>query len=1033
MPGPSLRGQPASGITQPHHHVNKTMPLPSSHDGFSPRSFLSRAFVLLLGLGLAVSLSAQTAATGAISGRVLNPVSGEYVRNATLALAGTNLSVQTDGSGYYRLLDVPAGEATLTVTYPGYNTITEKLTVTAGDTAVRDFEITAIGSTEKRGDETVRLETYVVSAEREGNAKAIAEQKAAMNVKAVVSADNFGEIAEGNIGEFLKFMPGIVLDYVETDTRAARMGGMEARYGSVTLDGNSVANAGGNSRQFEFEAMSINNIEAIEVNKTLSADIPGDAPAGSINLRTRSALDQKRPTFNFTAAFIGNQYEHSLSKTPRHDDSEHAKSRPTIVLDYSTGPILGGKLALAVSAASTSVFKPQYRQSLSIDYASATAQARQAPLITAINFKDGVKMTDKNSVGLKLDYQPFGPQLRFTLTGGYTGFSDAIANRNLGFAVNAAQNAVGSTLTRVVANPVAGANTNVNHSGGTGNKRIDTRNLALRGEYKGARLTVDGQVSYSVAMLQNGSDHLKQLDRANLRLSRISWTAERDSVESTAWTFTQTSGLPWDDLASYGTADVQANNIVTGRTKTKTQQFNEMINAKYVLPWKIPSFVKTGLYHQILTRDAFRKNQYTATWVGPTGNQLTSPMPASIADFRIGPAFGGNIYSLPVPDKTALFNLLTSNPAYFTQTESNRASDLDALFSGDQDVEEEVMAGYVMGNARVGKFAFQAGVRYEATDTMAKVFKRIPDAENPFPANTINRINYRWSQGKVVTNGSYADVLPSAAMTYKFTPNLILKLGYHKAIKRPELDRLAGQWVIDEANQTVSLPAPNLKPERSEKFSAMLEYYFEPASTASVHVFHSTIENSSERSGFLPASEFGFGNDPIFADYEFRGWRNIPGIRTIKGIETSYSQQLTFLPGPFLRGTSVFASYSVYTTDPDPGDFVRNVVTGGISFRFKDFSAALKGTRTPDIWTGDNTVTSTNNTYFFPGDREYKKERYIFDIDVSYKLTRRLTVFVSGRNAFNSGNTWYYPDSDGRIRQAEKYGGQWTLGVKGRF
>ncbi len=981
----------------------------------------------------AIPLHAQSGATGSVTGRVFNPASSEYVRNAEVSVAGTNLAVQTDGSGFYRLLNVPTGEATLQITYPGYNTLTEKLTVPAGNAAVRDFEITAIGSTEKRGDETVQLETYVISAVREGNAKAIAEQKAAVNVKAVVSADNFGEIAEGNIGEFLKFMPGVVIDYVETDTRAARMGGMEARYGSVTLDGNSVANAGGNSRQFEFEAMSINNIEAIEINKTLSADIPADAPAGSINLRTKSALDQKRSSFNFTAAFIGNQYEHSIKPTPRHDDSEHAKSRPTIVLDYNTGPILGGKLALAVSVASTSVFKPQYRESLSTDYNSATAQARQAPLITAINFKDGVKMTDKNSIGLKLDYQPFGPQLRFTLTGGYTGFSDAIANRNLGFAVNAAQNAVGSTLTHVVANPVASANTNVNHSGGTGNKREDSRNLALKAEYKGSRLKVDGQVSYSVVMLQNGSDHLGQLDRANLRLSRISWTADRDSVDSTAWTITQTSGLPWNNLNSYGTADVQTNNIITGRTKAKTQQFNEMLNAQYVLPWHIPSFVKTGLYHQVLTRDAFRKNQYTGTWVGPTGNQLTSPMPVSIADFRIAPAFGGNIYSLPVPDKTKLFQMLTTNPTYFTQTEANRAGDLDAMFSGDQDVEEEVMAGYVMGNARVGKFTLQAGVRYEATDVMTKVFKRIPDAENPFAANTIARIAYRWSQGKEITNGSYADVMPSAALTYRFTENLILKLGYHKAIKRPELDRLSGQWVIDEAAHTVSLPSPNLKPERSEKVSAMLEYYFEPASTASVHVFQSNIKNSSERSGFLPASEFGFGNDPIFFDYEFRGWRNIPGTRTIRGIETSYSQQLTFLPGPFLRGTSVFASYSVYTTNPDPGDFVRNVVTGGISFRFKGFSAAIKGTHTPDIWTGDNIVSSTNNAYFFPGDREYKKERYIFDVDMSYKITRRLTVFVSARNAFNSGNNWYYPDSDGRIRQAEKYGGQWTIGVRGAY
>jgi iron complex outermembrane receptor protein len=1011
------------------------MPLSSFADGVSPRSFPGRAFVrplvtLFLGLAAAM-LPAQTGGTGAISGRVFNPSSSEYVRNAEVRVVGSDLTTQTDGSGFYRLLNVPAGEATLSVTYPGYNAITDKLTVTAGDTAVRDFDITAIGSTEKRGDETVRLETYVVSAAREGNAKAIAEQKAAMNVKTVVAADNFGEIAEGNIGEFLKFMPGVVLDYVETDTRAARMGGMEARYGAVTLDGNALANTSGSNRQFEFEAISINNIESIEINKTLAADVPADAPAGSINLRTKSALDRRSPYFNFTAGFIGNEYEHGFKKTPRHDDSTHAKNRPTVVFDYNTGPILGGKLGISLTGASTSVFKLQYRHSISTDYNSAAAQARGGPIITALNFKDGVKLTDKNAISTKVEFQPFGPELRFTLNTGYTKFSDAIANRNAAFAVNAAQSGAGSTLTHIVANPVANANTNVNHSGGHGTKEIASTFASLGAVYKGTKFILDGQVSYSTARQQNGSDHMGQVDRANLRLSRISWTADRPSTDSTAWTITQTSGLDWDDLNSYGTADLQTNNIVAGRTKTKVQQFNEQVNLKYNLPWRLPSYLKTGLFHQVMVRDVMRKNQQTLTWVGPTGNQLTSPMPVSIADFRIAQAFGGNINSLPVPDKTALFHLLTSNPAYFTQTETNRANDLDAILNGDQDVEEDIMAGYVMGGTRVGRWQFQAGVRYEGTETVAKIKKRVPDAENPFPANTINRVLYRWSQGRQVDEGSYDDFLPSAAATYDITQNLKLKFGYHRAIKRPQLDQLAGAWTIDEAAQQVSIANANLEPERSQKLSAMVEYYFEPAGTASIHVFQADLENSAERTGFVPAAEFGFGDDPIFGDYEFRGWRNFPGIRKIKGIEAEYKQQLTFLPG-FLRGTSAFLNYAVFTSDPLPDDFVRNSISAGLTFRYRRLTASIKGTHTPDIRTGDNTVPTANNT-FHPGDLEYKKERYIFDIDVYVKLTRQLDLVVSGRNAFNEGNVWYYPDTDSRIRQVEKYGGQWMVGVRGNF
>ena len=988
------------------------------------RSLLVR--ISIVGAMLPLALVAQTPGTGMVIGRVFNPATGEYIRNAEIRIAGTAQTVLTESSGYYRIPNAPAGNITVEVHYTGYDTARAEVAVTPGGTVTRDFELVGSAATARQGDQVVTLGAFTVSTEREGNAKAIMDQKAAMNVKTVLAADSFGEIAEGNIGEFLKFLPGVAIDYVETDTRAARMGGLEARYGAVTLDGNSVANAGGASRQFEFEAMSINNIEAIEVNKTLTADMPADSPAGSINLRTKSALDRKGRQVNFTVALIGNQYEHSLSQTPRPDDAKHAKSRPTFVADYSNS-FFGNKLGVSLNGSYSSVFKPQYRFSPSIDYNSATAQARRAPIITAINFKDGTKMTDKYSFGLKLDYQPFGRELRFTLTSSYTDFNDKIANRNLGFAVNAAQSDPSSTLTRVVAAPAA--NTRVNHSGGHGNKQIDTSNLAVGFVYRGSSYVLDGQAAYSRARLQNGSDHLGQVDRADVNLQNVGFIAERPSVESTAWTITQTAGRDWFDLDNY----LLSNAVTTARTKTKTQQFTEQVNLRYNLPVDQPTFFKTGVYHQILTRAAVRKNQRTQTWVGPTGSAATSPAPRSIAEFRISPAFGGNLYSLPVPDKTALFNMLTTNPNYFTRSQSQMAGDLDAILGDGENVEEEIRAAYLMGNTRLGKLQLQAGLRYEGTETAAITPRRLPDSANPFPANTVNRILARWSQGRETKDGSYYDLLPSAAASYRFSENLQIKLGYHEAIKRAPLDQLAGGWDLDEANRRISVANPNLEPERSDKLSAMMEYYFEPAGTASVHVFETHLENNSERTDWLPASEFGYGDDPIYGTFEFRGWENFPGTRTVQGIELNYTQQLSFFQNEFLRGTRVFATYSRFTSNPRPNNFVPETATAGVNLRFRRFTAKFAGTWTPDVWTGSNTVATANNTYFFPGDREARKERYIFDIDIACRISSHFDVFVSGRNAFNAPIAWYYPNSDERIRQKEKFGGQWTVGLKGRY
>ena len=86
--------------------------------------------------------------------------------------------------------------------------------------------------------------------------------------------------------------------------------------------------------------------------------------------------------------------------------------------------------------------------------------------------------------------------------------------------------------------------------------------------------------------------------------------------------------------------------------------------------------------------------------------------------------------------------------------------------------------------------------------------------------------------------------------------------------------------------------------------------------------------------------------------------------------------------------------------------------------------------------TGGNTVATTIPAAHPSEPRRrcgYLKDRFIFDVGFGYKFSRRLELYVSGRNAFNSGKTWFFKDTDGRIRQMEKYGGQWTVGVRGNF
>jgi TonB-dependent receptor len=1003
-------------------------------------------------LTAAAPLPAQSGGTGTVTGRVFNPATGEYIRNAEVTIAGTSLSTQTEGNGFYQLFNVPAGDVTLNVTYPGFNSAAEKLTVSAGATAVRDFNLTAIGTAEPKPDEVVRLEKFVVAAGREGQSKMIAEQKQAMNVKQVVSADNFGNMTEQNIGEFLKYLPGVAIDYVETDTRTAGLGGMDPKYGYVTLDGNPQASGdsgafGGNTRQFEFESISMNNIESIEVNKTLTPDMWADAPAGTVNLRTRSALDRKGSRSSFTTGFIFNSLEKGFKKTPRHDDDVHAKTRPMAAFDYSSGAILNGKFGFTVNGSFTNIYKEQFRNALSYDYTSAQAVAAGMPLVTAVNYKDGPKLVEKSGGGFKADYQMF-PGLRMTLATSYTYFDDFFANRNLNFVTNSANLLAGSSTTRVVANNSNNENTRVDQTGESTGKKKDNTNFSYLVNYKHGPWTADLSLLYSRARERRGGLYYGTIGNTPVRLSRIGFTAERPDVESAEWTITQTGGGDWYDWNNWGTFFAQDAN--SNKQYGKTEQYTGKLDVKRVMNWSIPTILQAGVARNVLFKHRWVSESMIARYIGSTGNALTARLPLSQAYFDIDTGFGGGIGRLPVVNKEALYDAWRGSPGLFSQTEANLATQLQNVLASPQSNQEDVKATYVMGQSRLGKLQVLGGVRFESTHTRSVVMEEVPLKDNPFAnfnpttgvytaAANRNFVNYRFSRGTVTTFGDYDDYMPSVAFKYTLRDNLFLKLGYNKAIKRPDLNRTAGPWVIDLDDEfgdfVVTIPNPNLKPERSQRVSLLAEYYFEPAGSFSVHVFQSDITNAID-DGRTPisAEDAGFGGDPTLAGYFFRTYQNLGEKRTVRGIELSYSQQLRFLPTEMLRGLTVFGTYSHFSATPRPRTgtrFVPSIATGGVKWSYRKFNAEVNGTWTDKTYTGGNTVTATT-TVAKAGEEEFFKPRLIVFVSARYKLTPNFSLFVAGDRAYDSGKIWYY-QSDGRIRQIENYGSQWSFGVKGDF
>src|SRR5262249_26059537 len=140
---------------------------------------LAAGFVAIIG-----HVFAQASAGGTVEGRVLNAGTGAYLGNAEVRVEGTELVTTTTPDCRSQLTQVPAGAQTISASYTGLDRLRQQVNVTAGSAASLDFSLTT-----GQYAEVVKLGEFVVGSAREGNAKAIVDQRMAPNIKNVIAAD----------------------------------------------------------------------------------------------------------------------------------------------------------------------------------------------------------------------------------------------------------------------------------------------------------------------------------------------------------------------------------------------------------------------------------------------------------------------------------------------------------------------------------------------------------------------------------------------------------------------------------------------------------------------------------------------------------------------------------------------------------------------------------------------------------------------------------------------------------------------------
>ena len=1029
--------------------------------------------LLLLALSLVPAAFAQTA--GTIQGRIFNPTSGEYVRNAEVRLDGTSRVAYSENDGTSVFANVPAGPASVTVTFTGYNSATETFTVAAGQTAVREITLTSAAAAPARKDGVVTLQAFTVATEREGNAKAIMEQRRNMDISTSVSSDIFGDVTDGNVGEFLKYLPGVDLDYVESEARGPRLGGMDAQYVGVSFDGQRTASADANrggdaSRATSFEGFSITAIESIEISRTTSAESDADSPAGTINMKTKRAFDRKGRRLSFNASANFNAEEFTLKKTPGPRDGDSYKWKPNLQVDYSES-FLNQRLGILLSASHASSYTEQYQVSNTHNRAVVAADPRPY-VIRQIDFKDGNKNIQKDAFMMTADFRA-SSRLVLSLNAIYTYTEGEFWNRNFTWVAandnanvnNGRARVGGDGLTTVVATRAPSGSINnvatLNNGGGSSAKLTYTRTLSPKFEYKTGGLVVDGAFNYSRSV-----NNYESLERgwSNSEGGGVpsSWSATRPGAESWEWTIRQTSGNDWFNRASFVDTNTRSGGTrVNNDDRTWiTRLLAGSLNARWAVPFleRFPTVLKFGGKSAEESRDNNNMSDWNMwSYVGPGGNTTTvnalganvnsafgnwsnlgyiSPHP-----FDMGTTNGLTVFNAagqqgmpPRADRERISQLFHARPDQFVHM-GNPDNYYTTHIANKRDFKQTVSAAYLQADVRLtSKLQIRTGVRLENTlNELGEFDPRLRDdvVARGFPVNaagratTIPGLQYQYeSQPRVTRESEYHNYFPSFLVKYQIQRNFEFQAGFNRAISRPPIDTLTGLWVVDEVNERVSAPNPNLPPEHSKNFQTRLAYYFSGRSPGQLAAAFSQnhIRNLRETFDFT-ASEFGVEDDE-FATYTFRTTRISAEARRFRNMELSYNQTLGFLPEKF-RGTSVNFAYTRSYASQRRNNLSPHRFTSRLGYALKKFNGSIGM-----VWRDD----SPDGIY-----GRYKEALTQFDLSVNWKFTNRYSLYVQGRNITGKPVKWMESPPgvvEGvrpSLRVMQEYGANWVFGVRGTF
>ncbi len=934
--------------------------------GLSRRAITAAARIVRFAAVLAAAAVLPAAALAQTVSGELTDVQRKIVFNgAIVTLRELDRSATADEHGRFRLSNVPSGRYTLVISYVGARDTVIPIQVGSDGLAMGEVVV---------GADEQGVEEIVVYGQSAALANALSQERSADNLVSVLDTDAMGQFPDQNVAEALRRLTGVTVATDQGEGRYVVIRGMDPDLNSTSINGVR-ATAAEPRRALQLDVVPSDVLDGLEIHKTLTPDMDGDAIGGSINVKTLSAFSRKGPYLKATAE--GQYNEQSEEWDPK------LSVAGSNIFSLASGARLGVAGALSWNDRSLLVNNNE-----ADDWETAAG---------------GNDFTEEFELRLyNIERERIGAVLNFDLDVSdttswhlytlYSRFTDTELRNRLTFDLGGLDE---STLSSVRADY---AEAELTRDTKDREQEAETLSIALGSELQREAWLFEPSIGYSysrertpngvdgawVAEYESG-DGLIPADVPVLTLDRSN--AQIPVVESNFFAALQNDAL------------FELDELETLDEKNEDTQFSLRLDASRETDFGALKFGVKGRWRE-------KTGAEDVGIFSGDGTFLLSDVPdAGGAEYGFPTPIG------PLPNPAGTRGILAGGAGIDFE-------DLDSAIdsnTADFSIDENIFSAYGMATWYRGGMTLIAGVRVEHTelDSTGNEVEFVEEGSIvdgvPLPEDTV-------FVSTIARSNSYTDVLPSANLRFDFNESLMGRASVYRSVVRPRVEDVAFRVAIED--DEAELGNPSLDPFRAWNVDASLSYYPTDLSVLSVGLFYKRIE------------------DFIFVqtldDFEFEG-RIFDEATTalngddadVLGVEFTYQQHFGFLGPPF-DGFLVAVNYTYVESEGNTGE--RDV---DLPLQSANIGSFMLGY---DKYGLDVRLAMKYRDRYIdelvePGLDRFTDDNLRWDLTAKYRVSDNWIVYAEVANLGDEPE-FYYAGRRDRVLQYDEFGTTSTFGVQ---